>query len=248
MELADRVALVTGGGTGLGRAICLALAQRGCHVAIDYLRSEADAMATARAATALGVRALPIRADVTNAKQVAAMVGDILATMGHLDILVNNAGTTIAVPMRDLAAVTEEAWDRVMAVNLKAALLCTQAVAPAMKRQAHGKVINISSNAGLRPGAASLPYSVSKAGLLMLTKCLAVGLAPEIQVNAIAPGLMLTRWWADAEPATVERIAQTAATRRPTEPGEVAGGVLFLAQNDAITGQTLVIDGGTYMH
>jgi 3-oxoacyl-[acyl-carrier protein] reductase len=249
MEFKDRAAIVTGGGTGLGRSVALALARAGCHVAVNYPGAdEAEAQATSADARALGVQALAVRADVTRAEEVAVLIAEAQAALGRLDILVNNAGATVFVPFPDLDALSEADWDRIMAVNVKGAFLCARAAAPAMRASGGGRIVNVASISGLRPGGSSIPYSVSKSALLGLTRCLALALAPDILVNAVAPGTMPTRWGLLlGEDANTAYVART-LTGRLIETDEVAQAVLALLGNDSITGETLTVDGGVLIH
>lgn len=245
MELRGKVALITGGGTGLGREIALLYAKAGADIGIVYSRSADEAEATARDLRALDRRVAVLQADVASIDQVQAMVDRAVSELGRIDVLVNNAGTTAFIPFREVDQVGEDQWDRLMNVNVKGAFFCSQAVAPIMKRQGAGKIVNISSTSALRPTGSSIPYSVSKAALTHLTKCLAVALGPEIAVNAIAPGPMMTRWW--GTPWSEERkqnVADTLALQRIPEVSEVAQAALWLVESDAITGQTIVLDGG----
>jgi 3-oxoacyl-[acyl-carrier protein] reductase len=249
MDFRDKAAIVTGGGTGLGRSVALALARAGCHVAVNYPGAdEAEAQATSAEARALGVQALAARADVTRADEVAAMVAETQRALGRLDILVNNAGATVFVPFPDLDALSEADWDRIMAVNVKGAFLCARAAAPAMRAGGGGRIVNVASISGIRAGGSSIPYSVSKSALLGLTRCLALALAPDILVNAVAPGTMPTRWGLRlGEEANTAYLART-LTGRLIETDEVAQAVLALLANDSITGETLTVDGGVLMH
>lgn len=194
MDLAGKVALVTGGGTGLGREISLQLAKKGADVAVNYSRSEGDAAQTVADVRALGRRAIAIQADVSRSNEVNAMVERVVDELGSLQVLINNAGTTVFVPMGDLEGLTEENWDRVLDVNTKGCWLCSKAAAPHMRRAGGGRIVMTTSISGLRAGGSSMAYAVSKAGIQMLSRCLAIGLAPDITVNTIAPGLMETRW------------------------------------------------------
>src|SRR5215212_3431713 len=240
MDLKGKVAIVTGGGTGMGKAISTLLAASGVSVAVNYSRSEADAVATAEELTKAGVEAMPIRADVSVASDVAAMVEQTERQLGRVDILVNNAGYTSFVPMADLEGLSEDDWDRIMDVNVKGIWLCTKAAAPAMKRAGGGAVVNVTSVAGLKVAGSSMAYAVSKAAAIHLTKCLALALAPDIRVNAVAPGLVFTRWWAHA----ADRHQQMEAGL-PLK--QVALAMFELIRNDAITGQTVALDSGALL-
>jgi 3-oxoacyl-[acyl-carrier protein] reductase len=248
MELSGKAAIVTGGGTGLGKAISLKLADEGAELAIVYSRSEREAKETASECATRGGRAIAVKADVGRESDVKEMVARVRQKLGRIDVLVNNAGTTINRPMSDLEGITEVEWDRIMAVNLKAHWFTARAVAPHMREQGAGAIINITSIAGLRPAGSSLPYCVSKAGAIMLTKCLAVGLAPQIRVNNIAPGVLLTGWWDGFPQDVVKELGLPAALKRPTDIADAADGAILAIRNDSITGQTLVIDAGLHFH
>jgi 3-oxoacyl-[acyl-carrier protein] reductase len=248
MELSGKIALVTGGGTGLGKEVSLQLARAGADVAINYTKSVADAEATAGEIRALGRRAMTVRGDVSKDADVKAMVDQVVNTLGGIDLLVNNAGYTIFADFKKLDDVSEDEWDRVMAVNVKGAFLVSRAVAPAMRARGAGAIVNITSTAGVRAGGSSIPYSVSKAAENMLTRCLAISLAPEITVNAVAPGLMDTRWgrlWGDQ---LFEDMPKTAPLQKIATLEEIAESVIFLLKNRSTTGQTFVLDGGKTMY
>ncbi|MCL5962611.1 MAG: SDR family NAD(P)-dependent oxidoreductase [Chloroflexi bacterium] len=246
MDLQGKVALVTGGGTGVGRAISLALARAGVGVAINYSRSEPEALATAEEIRALGVGSTTVQADVSRWEEAKAMVDRVAAELGRLDILVNNAGTSKYVPLEDLDAIDEDLWDRIMAVNTKGTFLCSKAAVPYMKRQGAGKIINTASDSALMPEGSCLPYCVSKAGVVMITKCLARALAPQIQVNALAPGYLQTRWFDRVFPPEAQQRILSGAP--PADLEDVARAALMLATADSITGQTVVINNGDFMH
>lgn len=238
------VALVTGGGTGLGRAVSTALARQGAAVGVSYSRSETEAMATvSEIRRALG-RAEALRADISRSDEIERLVADVISRFGRLDVLVNNAGTTVLVPFSDLDGLTEVDWDRVMAVNVRAAWLLARAAARPMRDAGGGAIVNIASVSGLTPTGSSLAYAVSKAALIHLTKGLAVALAPAIRVNAVAPGLMLTRWGAALGEAEVDRYRQRALLGRTVTVEDVAEVVLEVATNRSVTGQTWVVDAG----
>jgi 3-oxoacyl-[acyl-carrier protein] reductase len=248
MELRGKTAIVTGGATGLGRATCLKLAAAGAGLAIVYSRSEREANDTAADCRALGVPALAVRADVAIDAEVRDMVSQVKAALGRIDVLINDAAVTVFHPMSDLDGIEEADWDRIMDVNVKAHWLTARAVAPHMREQGDGAIVNVTSIAGLRPAGSSLPYCVSKAGAIMLTKTLAVALAPQIRVNNVAPGLLGTRWWGDNAQEQVAGFVRAAALKRPTPVEDVADAILTAITNDSITGQTLVVDGGLYFH
>jgi len=248
MDLRGTAALVTGGGTGLGRVISLALAREGANVAVNYTRSEKEANDTADAIRGLGVEALTIRADVSRPADAQEMVERVASEFGRLDVLINNAGRTVFVPFPDLEAVSVEDWDAIMAVNVRGPWLCSKAVAPIMKRQGNGRIVMTTSVSGLRAGGSSLPYTVSKAAETQLVRGLAMALAPEITVNAIAPGLIDTRWgraWGDK--AFEDAIKAAPLKRLPTLE-DCAAAVAMLVKNDSMTGQSIVVDAGRHFH
>jgi 3-oxoacyl-[acyl-carrier protein] reductase len=244
MDLTGRVALVTGGGTGLGHAITLALAGEGMRVAVNYSRSETEAQATVAEVRRLGRQAVAVRADVAAPDDVAAMVDRVVRDFGGLDLLVNNAGVTRYVPVADLDSLRGEDFDRILAVNVKGAFLCAQLAARHMKAAGAGKIVNVASDSAFSGKGSSIPYVVSKAALVMLTRCLARALAPAIQVNAVAPGWLATRWLATYLPPDKQRQVLEDPRHPPVPLAEVTQAVLLLARNDAITGQSLIIDGG----
>ena len=249
MELAGRVAIVTGGGTGIGRATALRLARSGVKaLVVNYSRSAVAAGDTANEAKALGAEAVTHRADVSDETQVKEMVASTLDRFGHVDILVNNAGTTRFIPHPDLDALTDEVWNEILAVNLKGTFFCCRAAAPALK-EAGGAIVNIASIAAHRASGSSIVYAVSKAGIVQLTRALALALAPDVRVNSVSPGLVSTQWFSrsfgdEAAAAQEETFARTTPLRRVATPDDVARAVVSLLENDLITGQDLVVDGG----
>jgi 3-oxoacyl-[acyl-carrier protein] reductase len=248
MDLRGKTAIVTGGGTGLGKAISLRLAAEGANLAIVYARSDEEAKQTARECSASGGQAIVVRADVANDSDVRAAVAEARERLGRIDVLVNNAGTTINRPMSDLDSIGEAEWDHIMGVNLKGHWFTSRAVAPHMRERGGGAIVNITSIAGLRPAGSSMPYCVSKAGAIMLTKCLAVGLAPQIRVNSIAPGVLLTRWWDGFPREVVQALGDPSALKRVTSVEDAAEGAMFAIKNESITGQTIVVDAGLHFH
>ncbi|HEX3244974.1 MAG TPA: SDR family oxidoreductase [Chloroflexota bacterium] len=242
MTLAGRVALVTGGGTGLGRAIALGLGREGANLAINYSRSRDEALATVKELESLGVQARAIQADVSEVPEARRLVRESLEVFGRLDVLVNNAGRTAIVPMNDLEGVSDDEWDAIMALNVKTPWVLARAAAEAL-RATRGCIVNVSSISGLRPAGSSLAYCVSKAALLHLTRCLAVALAPEVRVNAIAPGFMPTRWgmrFGDE----LDSIAASSALQRLVPAEDAARAAIELICNESITGETIVVDAG----
>ncbi len=248
MDLVSKVALVTGGGTGLGREICLAFAREGMDIAVNYHPDVVhEAEETAEALRGYGRRAITVQADVSRDIEVREMMDRVERELGRIDVLVNNAGHTVFVPLQDLDGMTEADWDRILAVNTKGPFLCARAVAPAMRRQGAGRIVNITSTSGLRPGGSCIAYAVSKSGNQMLMRCLAQALAPEITVNAVAPGFMDTRWGQRFPLEFKERVIRDAPLKRLPNLADIAQAVVFLARNDSLTGQTIIVDGGRYM-
>jgi 3-oxoacyl-[acyl-carrier protein] reductase len=245
MDLKGRAALVTGGGVGTGRAVGIELARRGCDVAVNYSRSRAEAESTAEEIRSLGVRALCVRADVADDAAVRAMAERTISELGRLDVLVNNAGVTSFIPHANLEAVQDADWDKILGVNLRGAFHAVRAATPALRAN-RGAVVNVSSIAGVSGIGSSIPYCASKAALNIMTVALARALAPEIRVNAVAPGFIDTRWWKERE--GYEVIKQYAAGRTPLQrvcqPEDVAAVVLDLVTADLVTGQVVVVDGG----
>jgi len=240
-ELKDRVALVTGASRGLGRAIAIALAAAGAHVAVNYHRQEEAANAVCAEIEGLGRRCAALRADVSRIAEVTAMTGAAARELGPIDVLVNNAG--IARP-QPIPQITEADWDAVVDTNLKSAFLVTQAVLPHMREQCWGRVINISSVAAQLGGVIGPHYAASKAGMIGLTHAYAGLLADEgITVNAIAPALIETDMIA-ALPRTRMNLIPVGRFGTPEEIGEV---VVMLAGNGYISGQTISVNGGWYM-
>jgi 3-oxoacyl-[acyl-carrier protein] reductase len=249
MQLKGTVAVVTGGNGGLGQRICHALARAGSDVAVVYAQSRDGAHAVATELKGTGVRAEAIACDVTSPAQVQQMVSRVLDIFGRVDLLINDAAYNKWIPFNDLDALTYEEWQKIIAVNLTGPMLCIKAAAPAMQRQGGGRIVNIASVAGLAPSGSSIAYAVSKAGLVHLTRCMAVGLAPAILVNCVAPGYLEgTRATANLDAAYRQRARDAALLKRAADKDDVAHQVVALCETDSITGQTLVIDAGRFFH
>jgi 3-oxoacyl-[acyl-carrier protein] reductase len=249
MQVEGKSAIVTGGGTGVGRATALQLARLGCSVLVNYSRSERDAEKTAAEAAALGVKAIACRADVADDAAVRAMTDTALKEFGRLDVLVNNAGTTTFVNHADLEKVTEEDWDRILAVNVKGTFFCTRAATPALKDSGDGEVVNVSSVAGVAATGSSIPYCASKAAVNNMTIALARVLAPEVRVNAVAPGAISGRWLkgglGEAYDQVMGGIASQVPLKATCTPEDVADAIVgLITGSDLVTGQVLVCDGG----
>jgi len=250
MDLRGTVALVTGGNGGLGQRICHALAKEGAHVAVMYAQSRDQAEGVARTlATSYQINAAAFACDITDATAVEKLVGDVTNRFGRLDILVNDAAYNKSITFTDLDGLTQEVWDKIMAVNLTGPMRLTKAVAPIMKRQGRGRIVNIASVAGLGPTGSSIAYAVSKAGLIHLTRCMAVAMAPETLVNCVAPGLLEgTRATANLLPEVVTRNAAGSLLRKPADKDDCADMVVTMCRTETMTGQTVVIDSGRTFH
>ena len=238
LSLAGKVALVTGAAKRIGRSVALHLASEGADVIVNYRISKAEAGEVAAQISATGRRGVAIRADVAKRSDVLALFATVEKEFGRLDILVNNAGMFFPAKFEEL---TEEQWDTILDANLKSQFLCSQAAAPLLRRSGQGRIINFASLGGLLAWPAYTHYCVSKAGVIMLTRCLARALAPEITVNAVAPGTI--SFPGDA-PEIAEDFIRRAPLGRTGGPEDIDDAVLFLAQSPFITGQVIVVDGG----
>ena len=250
MDLRGAVALVTGGNGGLGQRICHALAKEGAQIAVMYARSRDQAEGVARElASRHRIDAAAFACDITDGQAVAALVEAVTGRFGRLDILVNDAAYNKAIPFADLGGLTLELWDRIIAVNLTGPLRLIKAVAPLMKAQGRGRIVNIASVAGLGPTGSSIAYAVSKAGLIHLTRCMAVALAPETLVNCVAPGLLEgTRATANLRPEQVASAASGALLKKAADKDDCADMVVAMCRSETMTGQTVVIDSGRLFH
>lgn len=248
MDLSGKAAIVTGGGTGVGRATAILLAQQGCHVLVNYSRSRDEAEQTAAELKSLGVQAAAHRADVADDAQCRDMVAAAVREFGRLDVLVNSAGTTEFIPHDDLESITEATWDKILAVNLKGPFHCARAAKGAMNVGGGGAIVSVSSVAARLGSGSSIPYCCSKGGLDTLTIALARALAPTIRVNAVAPGFIASRWLEQGLGKGYERTKRSFEESLPLGkvclPEDVAAAIVSLVQNDLVTGQTLVVDGG----
>ena len=239
--LTGRIALVTGGNRGIGRAIAEALAGAGADVVVSYHAREADALETRRRIEHAGRRGLAVQADVSKAAEVDRLVGTVERELGSVDILVNNAGITRPQPLHEISA---QDWHDLIAVNLTSAFLVTQRALPAMRQRKWGRIVNLSSVAAQLGGVVGPHYAASKAGLIGLTHSYAAILAKEgITANAIAPALIATEMVAGNPAARAELIP----VGRFGSTDEVAAAAVLLATNGYITGQTISVNGGWYM-
>ncbi len=249
-SLRGQVVLVTGSSRGIGRAIVTKFAEHGAAVVVNYTTDRGGAEETKAIAESAGAEVLLIQADVSRSGEVGRLVDQVYARFAKLDVLINNAGLAIPVPLHDLKGLTEENWDKTMDVTLKGTFLCCQAAAPRMIDQPQGgKIVNIASIGGLGALGSSVAYSAAKAGVISLTRTLAVGLAPRVLVNAIAPGAIDTDFFKGRPPEQMERIRNQNILRRLGKPSEVADMALYLVEHGSfITGQVFVVDGGTLFH
>jgi len=250
MELKGAVALVTGGNGGLGQRICHALAEEGAHVAVMCARSREQAESVAsELASRYQINARAFVCDITDGAAVDRLIGDVTKAFGRLDILINDAAYNLSIPFGDLDNLTMEVWEKIMAVNLTGPMRLTKAVAPVMKAQGQGRIVNIASVAGLSPTGSSIAYAVSKAGLIHLTRCMAVSLAPETLVNCVAPGLLEgTRATANLKSEQIERSASSSLLKKAADKDDCADMVVTMCRTETMTGQTVVIDAGRIFH
>jgi pteridine reductase len=241
MELRGRAALVTGAGRRLGRAIAVALGARGMHVAIHYSSSARGARETAAEIDRLGGRATCLEGDLTQPETPATLVDASVEALGGLDVLVNSAAVMVRTPVGE---VTPRAWDAMFALNLRAPFFLAQAAAPHLARR-RGSIVNLADLAAFETWPAHVPHGITKAGVVQMTRALARALAPEVRVNAVAPGAVLLPddWPEDA----ARRLAATTPLGRLGSPDDVTRAILFLLESDYITGETILVDGGRHI-
>ncbi len=240
-DLSGKVALVTGAGRGIGRAVAIKLALFGANVAVNYRTRESEARVTCQQVTSLGRKAILVQGDVSYSSPVNNMISIIEKELGPVDILVNNAGIA---RYQEIEAITELDWDEVIRTNLKSVFLVTQAVLPGMRHRRWGRIINMSSGATQTGGGVGIHYTASKAGIEGLTRAYAQRLVKwGITVNAVAPTLIETEMVKDPQ-----RRQELIPLGRLGRPDEVAEAVVFLAQNEYVTGQTIYLNGGLFFH
>lgn len=241
MELSNAAVVVTGGRGGLGQHICEAFLAAGSRVlAADIVAQDAGRVVP-------GVHQL--QADTSTATGAQAIVNRAIEQLGQIDVLVNNAAINKWVEFSDLDGMTDELWNRILTVNLSGPWQCSKAVAPIMRRQERGRIVSVASIAGLRPSGSSIAYSIAKAGVIHLTRCLAVALAPHVLVNAVAPSVMEgTGMTVNLSDQFIESTRQASVLGRSAKLEDVAAQIVAFARSDTITGQTLPVDAGVVFH
>ncbi|WP_214892477.1 MULTISPECIES: SDR family NAD(P)-dependent oxidoreductase [unclassified Exiguobacterium] len=241
MNLKDKVAIVTGAGSGIGRATALRLAAEGVNVIVNYSQSEEGALEVVKKIMNDGDVAIPYRADVSLEHEVQDMVTHTLMVFGKIDFLVNNASITSQIPMNELDEVTGEVWDSLFAVNVKGMFHCVKAVVPHMKRQSTGVIVNLGSVAGVNGIGSSIPYAATKSAIHTMTRSLAISLAPDIRVNCISPGAVATRWWAGNE-ERMHGLAGQLPLKRISTLEDITDTFLFQLIQSFITEKVFVMD------
>lgn len=244
MQLEGKAALITGGAARIGKQIALKLASQKMRVIIHYNQSRNDALTTCNEIGSIGADAWPVFADLRSKQSVDEMESAVLERYDQIDLLINNAAVYYKTPLEKLSI---EDWDHIMDVNLRGAFLCSIGIGKRMKAQGSGRIINIADWSFDRPYADYLPYCVSKAGVVSLTKALAKTLAPEVQVNCISPGAILMQEGLPAE--VCEKAKEHTLVKRLGEPSDIAEAVLYLAScSEFITGANIMIDGGRLLY
>lgn len=250
MNVEGKAALITGGGTGVGRATALALAGRGCSVVVNYSRSKSEAEETAALVSSKGVRGLAVQADVARDADCRRLVETTVDELGGLNVLVQSAGVTSFIPHANLEDVTDEDWDKILAVNVKGKFQCARAAKPAMDASGGGSMVLVSSVAGIAGVGSSIPYCASKAAVNNLTITLARVFAPNIRVNAVAPGFITGRWLAEGLGETAYQAVKGAMEARAPlgrvcDPEDVADAIVSLiVGSELVTGQVVAVEGG----
>ena len=246
--MVNKVVLVTGGGTGIGKSAAVRCARKGAKVAVNYAHSRQEAESTVSELRELGTAASAYCADVGHDSEVREMFARIEAELGLVDYLVSNAGVTRFVPYDDLEALTDEVWDSILAVNLKGTFHCARAAALHMRKSGHGgAMVIVSSTAAVSGHGSSIAYAASKGALITLTKSLALAFAPGIRVNGVAPSVVETRWTAGWDEFKRKSLSETPLARIAT-PDDVSEVIVSLLDSASfLTGQTIVVDGGRYI-
>jgi 3-oxoacyl-[acyl-carrier protein] reductase len=246
-DLNGKAALVTGGASGIGLATVEAFARTGARVAMNYLREDPRGPQQVERLRALGHNVIAAPGSVSHPGEAEAMVGAAIDALGRLDFLVNNAGTpatTAPIPFSDLDALTEEFWQSILMTNLVGPFRCTHAAVGAL-RQSKGAICSTASIAGVQGSGSSIPYATSKAGIINLTRSLARSLAPDVRVNAVAPGFVESPWNKDWPPERKAQSIEKTPLKRACTPADIAEVIYFLCAGAAmVTGQTIIVDGG----
>ncbi|MBE2974047.1 SDR family NAD(P)-dependent oxidoreductase [Priestia megaterium] len=239
----NKVFIITGGGTGIGKATALKLADMGAKLVINYSNSETEAKKVVEEIAEKGGIAFAFKANVASEHEVNNMIDQTIAQFGRLDGLVNNASITAQIPMNDLESVTDDVWDALYDVNVKGMFHCVKATVPNMKKQKSGAIVNVGSVAGTTGIGSSIPYAATKAAIHTMTKSLAIALAPHIRVNCISPGAVDTRWWSGNEDKMYQ-LAGNLPLQRISSPEDIADAILFQLKQESVTGQVFTIDNG----
>jgi len=241
--MARKVALVTGSATGIGRACAIRFAQEGLAVAINYSKSEAEALETLDEVKKLGAPAIVCKANVGDEAAVKGMIERVVSELGGIDVLVNNAGTTHFIEHTNLDALTDPVWDDIFQVNLLGTFYCCRAAMPHLQERG-GAIVNVTSVAGISGLGSSIPYAASKAAANSLTRSLARAFAPKVRVNAVAPGPVETRWLAGHQDH-IDNYVKLVPMKRAAKPDDISDAVYYLALGTKLTtGQVIVVDGG----
>jgi 3-oxoacyl-[acyl-carrier protein] reductase len=249
MELKDAIAVVTGGSGGLGRRICHALAKAGAKVVVVYAGRKAVAEEVRDELIAAGAEASVEQCDHTQPDQVESLINNVLKQYGRIDILVNDAAINKSFAFNDFANMPLDNWDDVMTANLTGPMLCSRAVAPIMEKQKCGRIVNIASLAGLIPNGSSIAYCISKAGLIHLTRCLAVALAPHVLVNCVAPGFIEgTKATNNLTPERIDMVKEQSILKRAVDKDDIAEQVVTFCRSESTTGQVALIDAVRHFH
>ena len=243
MDMKNKVVLVTGGGTGIGKATCKRFAEWGAKIVLNYNRSEQEAVLTGKELEDSGAEVLLLQADVSRDDEVREMVKKAVDQFGGIHYLINNASITKQIELSDLEAVTDDVWRNLLDVNVKGMFYCARAVAPVMKQQQMGSILNMGSIAGITGSGYSLPYAVSKAAVHGLTKSLAHALAPVIRVNCIAPAAVSTRWW-KGEEEKMKRLSGHLPLQRISVPEDIADLIGAIVTQESMTGQIISPNNG----
>lgn len=244
MKFEDKVVVVTGGGTGLGRAMCDRFAREGAAVAVNYSKSKVQAQEVVAEIERFGGRAAEIQADISQDRQACKLIEKTVSRFGRLDVLINNAGWTRYIPHHQLEDLNQEVLEKTWSVIVNGPIYCTRAAVPHLKANDKGSVINITSSAAFTATGSSVIYCAAKAALASVTKSLARALAPKIRVNAIAPGFVDTGF-VNWTPEVLDQLKSKNCLQRPIVAEDIAAAAVFLAADaDSTTGQTILVDGG----